>query len=86
MAPRLPQIHEESAQQALFVCTWSGDFAKSDQTLAVRLHVEDNFIVGIACRMRPPIASGAASALLERHAHRRAQQRSAAGHSDRPGA
>jgi tetratricopeptide (TPR) repeat protein len=62
----LAQIHEESAQQALFVCTWSGDFAKSDQTLAVRLHVEDNFIVGIACRMRPPIASGAAAALLER--------------------
>jgi tetratricopeptide (TPR) repeat protein len=60
------QIHEESAQQALFVCTWSGDFAKSDQTLAVRLRVDGKFLVGIACRMRPPIEARAATALLER--------------------
>jgi tetratricopeptide (TPR) repeat protein len=62
----LAQIHEESAQQVLFVCTWSGDFAKSDQTLAVRLCVDGTFLTGIACRMRPPIVGGAATALLEK--------------------
>lgn len=62
----LAQIHEESAQQVLFVCTWSGDFAKSDQTLAVRLRVDGKFLIGIACRMRPPIVGGAATALLEK--------------------
>ena len=62
----LAQIHEESAQQVLFVCTWSADFAKSDQTLAVRLRVDDQFLIGIACRMRPPIVGGAATALLEK--------------------
>jgi len=62
----LAQIHEESAQQVLFVCTWSADFAKSDQTLAVRLRVDDKFLTGIACRMRPPIVGGAATALLEK--------------------
>lgn len=61
----LAQIHEESAQQALFVCAWSGDFAKSDQTLAVRLRVDGRYLIGIACRMRPPITGGAAKALLE---------------------
>jgi tetratricopeptide (TPR) repeat protein len=61
----LAQIHEESAQQALFVCAWSGDFAKSDQTLAVRLRVDGPYLIGIACRMRPPITGGAAKALLE---------------------
>ena len=39
---RVAQIHEESAEQVLFVCTWSGDFAKSDQTLAVRMLVDGN--------------------------------------------
>ena len=62
----LAQIHEESAQQVLFLCTWSGDFAKSDQTLAVRLRVDGKFLTGIACRMRPPIVGGAATALLEK--------------------
>ena len=60
------QIHEETAEQVLFVCTWSGDFAKSDQTLAVRMRVDGKFLIGIACRMRPPMEGGAASALLER--------------------
>jgi tetratricopeptide (TPR) repeat protein len=61
----LAQIHEESAEQVLFVCAWSGDFAKSDQTLAVRLRVDGDYLIGIVCRMRPPIAGGAATALLE---------------------
>src|SRR5689334_19398641 len=61
----LAQIHEESAEQVLFVCAWSGDFAKSDQTLAVRLRVDGEYLIGIVCRMRPPIAGGAATALLE---------------------
>ncbi len=69
----IAQIHEETAQQAMFVCTWSGDFAKSDQTLAVRLCVDGDFLIGIACRMRPQMESGAAAALLERL---RAAQRS----------
>jgi tetratricopeptide (TPR) repeat protein len=60
------QIHQETAQQALFVCNWTGDFAKSDQTLAVRMRVDGCFLVGIACRMRPPLEGGAAGALLER--------------------
>ena len=58
----LAQIQEESAQQTLFVCTWSGDFAKSDQTLAVRLVADDKYIAGIACRMRPPMTAAAATA------------------------
>src|SRR5690242_8630980 len=61
----IAEIHEENAQQTLFACSWTGDFAKSDQTLAVRLTVDGRFLVGIACRLRPHMQSGAASALLE---------------------
>jgi tetratricopeptide (TPR) repeat protein len=60
-----PDPDEALAAGLLPALTDGSALAKSDQTLAVRLRVDGPYLIGIACRMRPPITGGAAKALLE---------------------
>jgi len=56
--------HDEAAAK-LCVCECRNDYAVPDQDIAVRLQAERGVVIGIACRIRPPMKAAEAFRALE---------------------
>ncbi len=58
-------IAHDDAAAKLCVCECRDDYAVPDQDIAIRLQAEGGLVIGIACRIRPPMTAAEASRALE---------------------